>query len=202
MGKVRVRRFSLKHHDPCVQLSFPSGRVILSHVTLFVLIIWSLQQLLSGHLCRCTASDNMLCECHLEEFDYRLCEIAALLSPLWDSNEKWLLTVEHCCCLDYLSLDLFGWGGFIPFKDPPLALHSGRAPGPSCDSRSLPVRAHRAPNQTGSSLQKPKKPPFLSFLHHHQFLCNQFSASYSASLCSSGISSFSVPENGTHEGEY
>lgn len=68
-----------------------------------------------------------------------------------------MLTFEHCCCLDYLSLDLFGWGGFIPFKDPPLALHSGRAPGPSCDSRSLPVRAHRAPDQTGSSLQKQKK---------------------------------------------
>lgn len=47
-----------------------------------------------------------------------------------------------------------------------------------------------------------KKSPFLSFLHHHQYLHNQFSASYSVSLCSSGISSFSTQENGTHEGEY
>lgn len=108
-------------------------------------------------MCRCTASNHTVWECNLEEFDYQLRQIAALLSPLWDSNEKWLLTVEHCCCLDYLSLDLFGRGGFIPFKDPPLALNSGCAPGPSCDSRSLPVRAHRAPNQTGSSSQKQKK---------------------------------------------
>lgn len=96
--------------------------------------------------------------------------------PLWvGSGKKWLLTVEHGRCLDYLSLDLFGWGGFIPFKDPPLALPSGRAPGPSCDSRSQPaVRAHRAPDQTGSSLQEQETKPSLSFLHQH--LRNQFSA--------------------------
>lgn len=127
----------------------------------FVWIIWRLQPLLSGHMCRCTASNDPFYEYHLEDLHCLLCEIAAPVLPLWDGSEKWLLTSERCCCLDYLSLDLFGWGGFIPFKDPPLALHSGRAPGPSCDSRSLPVRAHRAPDQTGSSLQRQKKTPFF-----------------------------------------
>lgn len=107
-----------------------------------------------------TASSNTFSQHHLEDLHYQLCEIAALVLPLWDGDEKWLLTVEHFCCLDYLSLDLFGWEGFIPFKDPPLALRSGRVPGPSSDSRSLPVRAHRAPDQTGSSLQKQKKTLF------------------------------------------
>lgn len=31
------------------------------------------------------------------------------------SNESLLMTsAEHLCCLDYISLDLFGWGGFYP----------------------------------------------------------------------------------------
>lgn len=30
-------------------------------------------------------------------------------------NENSLVTTaEHLCCLDYISLDLFGWGGFYP----------------------------------------------------------------------------------------
>lgn len=34
--------------------------------------------------------------------------------PLWGSSENLLMTAEHLCCLDYISLDLFGWGGFYP----------------------------------------------------------------------------------------
>lgn len=40
---------------------------------------------------------------------------------------------------------------FIPFKDPPPTLHAGCAPGQSCGDRSLPIRADRAPDQTGWS---------------------------------------------------
>lgn len=53
------------------------------------------------------------------------------------TNENLLTAAEHlcCCCLDYISVDLFGWGVFfplflIPCKDPPPALPAGRAPGP------------------------------------------------------------------------
>lgn len=33
------------------------------------------------------------------------------------SNENLLMAAVHLCCLDYISLDLFGWEGFLsPLK--------------------------------------------------------------------------------------
>lgn len=38
-----------------------------------------------------------------------------LLVAFAGSNENSVMTTaEHLCCLDYISLDLFGWGGFYP----------------------------------------------------------------------------------------
>lgn len=81
-----------------------------------------------------------------------------------------LMTVEHLCCLDYMPWICLVGGGFIPSKDPPPALRAGRDPGPSCGSRSLPIRARRALDQTGSSVQKPRKKHHFDVCRLHAFL--------------------------------
>lgn len=180
---------------PCIHGSFPEGTV--SRVGLFHAITCSLQQLL-GAVCA-----RVLLQIIIRNKSWIGDRVRL---PLWGSNEK-MAEGSRRLLLSGLFIPGFVWSGrfYPPFLKILLWLCLLAVPQVQAATAALlPVRAHRAANQTGSSSHKWFFFFFFSFLHHRQCVCQPIFLTplIPASLRSFGIAGFGAQENGADEGEY